>query len=82
MQDFKLGGAHLIFGVFRAKNHDFTQLKIIFFPILGGGWRVSLIGLTWRLKVEKNIRTGTRVKPTESLLNCLTFNSYIFLCQL
>ena len=24
-----------IFGVFHAKNHDFTQ-KIIFFPILGG----------------------------------------------
>jgi hypothetical protein len=24
-----------IFGVFRVKNHDFTQ-KIIFFPILGG----------------------------------------------
>ena len=45
-KDFKLGGAHLkklrraeggakIFGVFRVKNHDFTQ-KIIFFPILGG----------------------------------------------
>ena len=40
------GGAHLkklrraeggakFFGVFRVKNHDFTQ-KIIFFPILGG----------------------------------------------
>jgi len=28
------GGAK-IFGVFRVKNHDFTQ-KIIFFPILGG----------------------------------------------
>ena len=25
-----------MFGVFRVKNHDFTQ--IIFFPILGGGW--------------------------------------------
>ena len=49
IQDFKLGGgAHLkkwrraegganIFGVFRVKNHDFTQKKIIFFPILGGG---------------------------------------------
>ena len=28
------GGAKM-FGVFRVKNHDFTQ-KIIFFPILGG----------------------------------------------
>jgi hypothetical protein len=46
MQDFKLGGAHLkklrraggganIFGVFRVKNHDFTQFFFIFFPILG-----------------------------------------------
>ena len=26
------------FGIFRVKNHDFTQ-KIIFFPILGGGGR-------------------------------------------
>ena len=25
-----------IVGVFRVKNHDFTQKKIIFFPILGG----------------------------------------------
>ena len=44
----KLGGAHLkilrraeggakIFGVFRVKNHDFTQKKSYFFPILGGG---------------------------------------------
>ena len=29
------GGAK-IFGVFRVKNHHFTQKKIIFFPILGG----------------------------------------------
>ena len=47
IQDFKLGWAHLkklrraeggakIFGVFRAKNHDFTPKKIIFLPILGG----------------------------------------------
>ena len=47
IQDFKLGGGALKknassggrrenFGVFRVKNHDFTQ-KIIFFPILGGG---------------------------------------------
>ena len=49
-QDFKLGGggAHLkkfrraeggakIFGVFRVKNHDFTQKNQYFFPILGGG---------------------------------------------
>ena len=47
IQDFKLGGAHLKklrgaeggaknFGVFRVKNHDFTQKKIIYFPILGG----------------------------------------------
>jgi hypothetical protein len=44
---FQVRGAHLkelhraeggaeIFGVFRVKNHDFTQKKIIFFPILGG----------------------------------------------
>ena len=44
---FQVRGAHLkksrraergakIFGVFRVKNHDFTQTKIIFFPILGG----------------------------------------------
>ena len=42
IQDFKLGGAHLKklrraeggaknFGVFRVKNHDFTQKNIIFF---------------------------------------------------
>ena len=42
IQDFKLGGAHLkklrraeggatIFGVFRVKNHDFTQKKSYFF---------------------------------------------------
>jgi hypothetical protein len=48
IQDFKLGGAHLKklrraeggaknFGVFRVKNHDFTQKKFIYFPILGGG---------------------------------------------
>ena len=41
MQDFKLGGAHLtklrraeggskMFGVFRVKNHDFTQKNLIF----------------------------------------------------
>ena len=47
IQDFKLGWAHLkklrraeggakIFGVFRVKNHDFTQKNVIF-PILGGG---------------------------------------------
>jgi hypothetical protein len=24
------------FGVFRVKNHDFMQKKILFFPILGG----------------------------------------------
>ena len=30
------GGAHLIFGVFRVKNHDFKRKKT-FFPILGGG---------------------------------------------
>ena len=48
IQDFKLGGVHLkelrrverganIFGVFRVKNHDFTQKKIIFFQFQGGG---------------------------------------------
>jgi hypothetical protein len=48
IQDFKLGGAHLkklrraeggakIVGVFRVKNHDFTQKKSYFFQILGGG---------------------------------------------
>ena len=31
------GGAKFFLGVFRLKNHDFTQTKIIFFPILGGG---------------------------------------------
>ena len=42
IQDFKLGAAHLkksrraeggakIFGVFRVKNHDFTQKKSYFF---------------------------------------------------
>ena len=42
IQDFKLGGGHLkksrraeggakIFGVFRVKNHDFTQKNHIFF---------------------------------------------------
>jgi hypothetical protein len=47
IQDFKLGGANFkklrraeggakIFGVFRVKNHHFTQKKIISFPILGG----------------------------------------------
>ena len=30
------GGAK-IFGIFRVKNHDFTQNKSYFFPILGGG---------------------------------------------
>jgi hypothetical protein len=29
------GGAK-IFGVFRVKNHDFTQKNLFFFPILGG----------------------------------------------
>jgi hypothetical protein len=29
-----VGGAN-IFGVFRVKNHDFTQFFFIFFPILG-----------------------------------------------
>ena len=29
-----VGGAN-IFGVFRVKNHDFTQIFFIFFPILG-----------------------------------------------
>jgi hypothetical protein len=44
IQDFKLGGAHLkkiaptkggtkIFGVFRVKNHDFTQKKSHFFQL-------------------------------------------------
>ena len=40
IQDFKLEGegAHLklFFVVFRVKNHDFTQKKIIFFPSIGG----------------------------------------------
>jgi hypothetical protein len=45
IQDFKLGGALKKiapsggrlenFGVFRVKNHDFTQKKSYFFPILG-----------------------------------------------
>ena len=48
IQDFKLGGAHSkksrraeggakSFGLFRVKNHDFTQKNHIFFPIVGGG---------------------------------------------
>ena len=49
IQGFKLGGgAHSkklrraeggakIVEVFRVKNHDFTQKKSYFFPILGGG---------------------------------------------
>ena len=47
IQDFKLGGAHLkklrraeggakIFGVFRVKNHDFTQKNHIFSNFRGG----------------------------------------------
>ena len=47
IQDFKLGGAHLKklrraeggaknFGVFRVKNHDFTQKNIIFFSNFRG----------------------------------------------
>jgi hypothetical protein len=47
IQDFKLGGAHLkklyrleggakIFGVFRVKNHDFTQKNLIFSNFSGG----------------------------------------------
>jgi hypothetical protein len=35
-----LGGAREIFGVFHAKNHDFTPKKIIFLPILGGARRL------------------------------------------
>ena len=51
IQDFKLGGAHLkklrraeggakIFGVFRVKNHDFTQTNYIFSNFRGGARRV------------------------------------------
>ena len=47
---FQVRGAHLknlhreeggtkICGVFRVKNHDFTQKNTYFFPILGGGAR-------------------------------------------
>jgi hypothetical protein len=36
------GGAN-IFKVFRVKNHDFTQKKIIFIPILGGGGALPCI---------------------------------------
>jgi hypothetical protein len=50
IQDFKLGGAHLKklrraeggaknFGVFRVKNHDFTQKKIHIFSNFRGGGR-------------------------------------------
>ena len=59
IQDFKLGWAHLkklrraeggakIFGVFRVKNHDFTQKNVIF-PILGGGGRNF-----WGISCEKS----------------------------
>ena len=49
IQDFKLGGGALkkklrraeggakLFGVFRVKNHDFTQTNHIFFNLWGGG---------------------------------------------
>jgi hypothetical protein len=51
IQDFKLGGTHLIklrraeggakiVGVFRVKNHDFTQKNHIFYNFRGGGRRV------------------------------------------
>ena len=40
IQDFKLGGAHLIFGVFRVKNHDFTPKNHIFSNFRGGMHRV------------------------------------------
>ena len=40
-----MGGAlEIFFGVFHVKNHDFTQKKIIFFPIAergGGGVRAG-----------------------------------------
>ena len=36
------GGAN-IFGVFRVKNHDFTQKNHIF-PILGGGGHPKFLG--------------------------------------
>ena len=51
IQDIKLGGAHLKklgraeggaknFGVFRVKNHDFTQKNYIFSNFKGGARRV------------------------------------------
>ena len=51
IEDFKLGGAHLkkmrradggakIVGVFRVKNHDFTQKNHIFSNFRGGARRV------------------------------------------
>ena len=55
IQDFKLGGGGRTYkkshraeggektlGVFRVKNHDFMQIKIIFFPTLGGWVRPPL----------------------------------------
>ena len=53
IQDFKLGGSQLkklrraeggakIFGVFRVKNHDFTQKNYIFSNFRGGGVRPPL----------------------------------------
>ena len=38
IQDFKLGGGGALkkmLGVFRVKNHEFTQIFFLFFPILG-----------------------------------------------
>ena len=37
------GGRRENVWVFRVKNHDFTQKKIIFFPILGGAHAGSWI---------------------------------------
>ena len=59
IQDFKLGGAHLkklgraeggakMFGVFRVKNHDFTQKNIIFSDC--GGRREHF----WGISCEKS----------------------------
>ena len=40
------GGAN-IFGVFRVKNHDFTPIFLIFFPILWGGGGGEGGGAPW-----------------------------------
>ena len=53
IQDFKLGGA--LFGVFRVKNHDFAQKKIIFSQnFRGDARRVLHIPVDYYLSVHNS----------------------------